>query len=178
MQTSKIFSSMTLCGGLLLGTGNVFANSIEAPDGFVLDEELGYTLDETFTGEFYSYTTFEVTQAGVYELVLTDSIAPSNARTAGEDLSETALRRLQARVTTHDEKIASLSGSGSALFELQPGTHYLKVFAQTATPDANSEFGLALQQVDGNIPAVPLPATLWLLGSGLMGLVGVARRKN
>ena len=30
---------------------------------------------------------------------------------------------------------------------------------------------------DGQIAAVPVPAAVWLLGSGLMGLIGVARRK-
>lgn len=29
-----------------------------------------------------------------------------------------------------------------------------------------------------DIPAVPVPATVWLFGSGLLGLVGVARRKK
>ena len=29
-----------------------------------------------------------------------------------------------------------------------------------------------------NINAVPVPAALWLFGSGLLGLVGIARRKN
>lgn len=29
-----------------------------------------------------------------------------------------------------------------------------------------------------NIPAIPVPAAVWLLGSGLLGLVGVARRKQ
>ncbi len=28
-----------------------------------------------------------------------------------------------------------------------------------------------------NISAVPVPAAVWLFGSGLLGLVGVARRK-
>jgi len=27
-------------------------------------------------------------------------------------------------------------------------------------------------------PAVPVPAAVWLFGSGLLGLVGVARRKK
>lgn len=30
----------------------------------------------------------------------------------------------------------------------------------------------------GSVAAVPLPATFWLMGSGLLGLVGVARRKS
>jgi hypothetical protein len=31
---------------------------------------------------------------------------------------------------------------------------------------------------DGNIGAVPVPAAIWLFGSGLLGLVGMARRKK
>jgi hypothetical protein len=31
---------------------------------------------------------------------------------------------------------------------------------------------------DGDVGAVPLPATAWLFGSGLLGLVGIARRKK
>ncbi len=51
----------------------------------------------------------------------------------------------------------------------------------TATVPANhpSGFGdvkyrLTLQ---GTVTAIPVPAAIWLLGSGLLGLVGVARRK-
>jgi hypothetical protein len=31
---------------------------------------------------------------------------------------------------------------------------------------------------DGNISAVPVPAAMWLFGSGLLGLIGMARRKK
>jgi hypothetical protein len=31
---------------------------------------------------------------------------------------------------------------------------------------------------DGDIGAVPIPAALWLFGSGLLGLIGIARRKS
>jgi len=31
---------------------------------------------------------------------------------------------------------------------------------------------------DGDINAVPVPAAVWLFGSGFLGLVGVARRKK
>jgi len=31
---------------------------------------------------------------------------------------------------------------------------------------------------DGDVAAVPLPASLWLFGSGLLGLIGMAKRKH
>ena len=37
--------------------------------------------------------------------------------------------------------------------------------------------GLALAVSPGDITAVPVPAAAWLLGSGLLGLIGVARRR-
>jgi hypothetical protein len=45
----------------------------------------------------------------------------------------------------------------------------------TASLSAN---GLTLTGAGGSgPPPVPLPAAVWLLGSGLLGLTGVARRK-
>ena len=29
-----------------------------------------------------------------------------------------------------------------------------------------------------NVPEIPIPASIWLFGSGLIGLIGVARRKK
>ncbi len=39
-----------------------------------------------------------------------------------------------------------------------------------------SFYGWAVQS--GDVSAVPVPAAVWLFGSGLLGLVGVARRKS
>ena len=36
----------------------------------------------------------------------------------------------------------------------------------------------AVQSGDVDISAVPVPAAVWLFGSGLVGLIGVARRKR
>jgi len=41
--------------------------------------------------------------------------------------------------------------------------------------DSTSDFAF---QIAGNISTVPVPAAVWLFGSGLVGLVGFARRKT
>jgi hypothetical protein len=43
-------------------------------------------------------------------------------------------------------------------------------------PEYKSYVNLALGVMDGDIASVPLPAAVWLFGSGLMGLVGIRRR--
>lgn len=43
------------------------------------------------------------------------------------------------------------------------------------TPTSGSFQALAIDQI--KVSAVPVPAAAWLLGSGLLGLIGVARRK-
>lgn len=52
-------------------------------------------------------------------------------------------------------------------------------FGATSTVDAFSNWSLAADGTltYGAVSAVPVPAAVWLFGSGLMGLVGVARRR-
>jgi len=38
------------------------------------------------------------------------------------------------------------------------------------------QYGMAV--IDGDISAVPLPAAVWLFGSGLLGLIGIRSRKE
>jgi len=47
---------------------------------------------------------------------------------------------------------------------------------QNRTNKDSSFYGWAVQS--GDVSAVPVPAAVWLFGSGLLGLVGVARRKS
>ena len=48
--------------------------------------------------------------------------------------------------------------------------------SQGFTAPGNNMVGLAVYQ--GDVSPVPLPATIWLFGSGILGLIGVARRKK
>lgn len=85
------------------------------------------------------------------------------------------------------------SGYGPGIFRIQltasvstnsnyPTSHayaYVDPYIQI-DPDflsAHPEYSLAFSANVTNAPAVPLPAAVWLFGSGLLGLIGVARRK-
>lgn len=48
----------------------------------------------------------------------------------------------------------------------------------TNTTDNWNPTGVFYDNLNFNAPAVPVPAAVWLFGSGLLGLVGVARRKR
>ena len=45
-------------------------------------------------------------------------------------------------------------------------------------PDGKTGYNYAWAVHSGDVGAVPIPPALWLLGSGLLGLIGVARKKT
>jgi hypothetical protein len=65
---------------------------------------------------------------------------------------------------------------------LAPGSHTL-LFEVGDVNDPNLDSAAFIANLraasgsSGTTPTVPIPAAVWLLGSGLLGLVGVARRK-
>lgn len=50
--------------------------------------------------------------------------------------------------------------------------------APIATWTLAADGTLSFNGTEPQVSAVPIPAAAWLLGSGLLGLVGVARRKT
>jgi hypothetical protein len=76
--------------------------------------------------------------------------------------------------------------SDSITFDVTDGLEFYVVAFMSASSangfaDASSTLSLQFQNDTGlsaaAVSAVPVPATVWLFGSGLIGLMGVARRK-
>ena len=59
-----------------------------------------------------------------------------------------------------------------------PTAHMIFFFTTGSQYSVQSGDGFAWAVADGDIGAVPVPAAVWLFGSGLIGLVGLARRKT
>lgn len=131
---------------------------------FTLDTD--YDQVEYFNGSYSSIMGFTVVTGGTYELTLTDLSFPD------------PLKDLGAAVSTSKDKLGQVFGSGSFLFDAEPGiSYYLSVFADTKYCDLGM-FGLNLHTYSGTPSAVPVPGALWLFGSGLLGVAGFVRRKS
>ena len=63
--------------------------------------------------------------------------------------------------------------SGGSSYGLAPAGNYHAVVSGTTTGLSGGAYMISM-----TASPVPVPAAVWLLGSGLLGLVGVARRKN
>jgi len=62
-------------------------------------------------------------------------------------------------------------GQAGDFFTRGTATNNAEAYASTATYTTTMSFGIAAS-------AVPVPAAAWLFGSGLLGLIGIARRKK
>jgi hypothetical protein len=78
-------------------------------------------------------------------------------------------------VTTGTEMMGFVDIPGSFVFDAVPGvTYFANIAGDAGAINGGLELGLFGAQV--SLTAIPVPATLFLFGSGLVGLLGLTRR--
>ena len=134
-------------GALLITSGNAWAATV-------------YEKVELFQTEAFFTDSFEISDAGTYKATLTDFSFPAPMVNSGMN------------VTTATDLLGSITAPGSFMFNATPGSYFVSFFGI-----ADVSTSLQLGQYGIDISQVPVPAAAWLFGSGLIGLVVVARRK-
>ena len=114
---------------------------------------------ELFDTQTVLNDTFTVIDAGTYIATLTDFEFP-------EPMDQSGMA-----VTTATELLGSLNAPGSFTFEATPGEYFVSFFGEAGASTSYGMYGIEISQV-------PVPAAVWLFGSGLIGFVGVARRRK
>lgn len=132
---------------LLVTAGNSWANTVV------------YDKVELFQTEAFFTDIFNISEAGSYKATLTDFEFPMPMVATGMS------------VTTATDLLGSLLAPGSFNFDAMPGKYFVSFFgfADTAAPQLG-QYGIEIRQVS-------VPAAVWLFGSGLLGMIGIARRK-
>ena len=134
-------------GALLITSGHAWAATV-------------YDKVELFQTETFFTDSFEISDAGTYMATLTDFSFPAPMIDTGMN------------VTTATDLLGSLMAPGSFMFNATPGRYFVSFFgtADVSTSSQLGQYGIEISQI-------PAPAAAWLFGSGLIGLVAVARRK-
>jgi hypothetical protein len=170
-KTSSVYACAMLTGSLLYFPGSVQAATVfAASDGnvnFLLADLPGATLamfddsDQSYLGPSINIPLPSI--VGVF-----GPVNGNNDFLATNSLSNTLT------LTGSNHFILGLSTDGGANWITESSVTSVGANAYTLT---FNNIGSLLMVDVNKVPAVPVPAAFWLFGSGLLALVGIARRK-
>ena len=146
MKTKLVLAVLVIA--LFVVPSYTFAATVFETTGWIIDTQ-GFNFE--FTADQSPYT---------YQATLTDlSLVPF----FGFDT-------LFLSVTSSTDSLGSFFGPCSFTFDVIPGeTLFANVFGIGGGTQGAGLFGL-------EVAAVPIPGAIWLLGSGLIGIVGIKRK--
>jgi len=118
----------------------------------------------TYIGYFNQ--SLDLTQAGSYQAILSDFEFPARFGFLGLAISSST------------EKMGEVWNSGSFNFNADAGKYFLGLFYKTDETLNLGMYGVKLSYLGHpGASAVPLPAALWLMLTGLMAIAGYRRKQ-
>jgi len=135
----------------------------------------GFTFDELVSSEFHLYDPY-------YDRVIdfngdVDSRVFHFAIQANADQSLTVLESPSWSLDFYNEGDGSTNGFTLGVSADHTGANYWYLDQTTWKIHEGDIIYAQTYDYRVNVAAVPIPAAVWLFGSGLLGLIGVARRK-
>ena len=172
--------------GANVATGGSFF-TMDGNFGAIVESDLGIVLGTTqpFSGTLpasgapYPGDGTNITAAWSFFGNNGTNFTTSNATAA----SDTAIDFSGWRVAWGEVAAIDMGGGGNATISCGTcvdGSAYTLDYSATVPPGDPSGFGGVVYalHLEGTVSQVPVPAAVWLFGSGLIGLVGVSRRRK
>jgi len=183
-----LFSGSTF-GNTGIGYGDLFLSSTWTPNG---DGSQNYINDDSSNGTLWSYgfslddRWMNENDSGTGALYsLNAGINSANINMSDSYLSAGYFRNNQEVAVDRDSPSTSVLGNAGSWSVTNDTVDFTIDLAGTTLMDGSElalrwEFTCANDVIEGAVamPAVPVPQAVWLFGSGLIGLVGVARRRK
>jgi hypothetical protein len=177
-----LFPSLT--GGVGIGYGDLFLSSAWNPSGAA-----PYAGDNATNGTVWTYG-FSLDNRWMDEAAGTGS-ATLYSLDSGVNTTDALLSQnfLTGGIFRNGQEVAvntrgNVTAINSGTWDINVGDKTVNFYIDLAGTnllgsDIAVHWGMtcANDVIEGVAPAVPVPAAVWLFGSGLLGLVGVARRK-
>lgn len=160
--------SVTLTMDVLATVGDVtgmYFNLADDSPGALGDLDFAYVASSgpEANNVFVGTNNFRADGDGFYDILFDFPPPPGNVRFGPGEQVVYTITDTAMTLTAADFNVFGESGSGAG----NPGP-FLSVARFQSTPGGGSDW----------VGAVPVPAAVWLFGSGLIGLIGVARRKK
>lgn len=186
MKYRKILVSLALAYGAI-ASGAALASSVTYEMG-TLDSD-GTSQDATpvkgtFT-DFFNFTIIANSDVGTSVLNIPWTSIVSSGTKIVQDINGLTMKLFNTNGTLgmqDDTQIGASLASGALSFDALSSGNYYAIVTGNAFGTKGGKYSVQMLADPITAPnvstVVPVPAAAWLLGSGLLGLVGVSRRKQ
>lgn len=167
MKINKLLASLTLVAAA------VASNAVQA-SLFTVNTN-PYINNVTVAGTFSDTYNFTIATPSYGGASVTNSPLSMQLLNFTNNLLDFSSLNMSIYFDSNSTPLASSSVSGQSVYSLLAVGNYHAIVSGTTSGIAGGNYTIAMASAPAPVPA---PATLWLLGSGLISLVGVVRRRK